>query len=59
MDNKDLNYLENLEYLQSTIRAFKKSYLPSYNDLADYNTNAQSYYDYLAKFNKVLSIIVD
>ena len=59
MDNKDLNYLENLEYLQSTIRAFKKSYLPSYNDLTDYNTNAQSYYDYLAKFNKVLSIIVD
>lgn len=59
MDNKDLNYLENLEYLQSTIRAFKKSYLPSYNDLADYNTNSQSYYDYLAKFNKVLSIIVD
>ena len=45
--------------LLHNLRSFKKSYLPSYNDLADYNTNSQSYYDYLAKFNKILSIMIE
>lgn len=30
------------------------SYAPWYDDKADYNTNAQSYYDYLAKINQFL-----
>ena len=56
--NKD-NFQEMFELLNFNLRAFKKSYLPSYNDLADYNTNAQSYYDYLAKFNKLLVLMVE
>lgn len=30
------------------------SYLPLYDDYSDYNTNAKSYYDYLARYNKQL-----
>lgn len=56
--NKD-NFQEMFELLNFNLRAFKKSYLPSYNDLADYNTNSQSYYDYLAKFNKLLVLMVE
>lgn len=39
---------------------FKKplrSYLPWYDDSADYNTNAKSYYDYLARLTKYLGIV--
>lgn len=32
------------------------SYLPFYDEYADYNTNAKSYYDYLARFNKLMSL---
>lgn len=32
----------------------KDSYLPWYDEFADYNTNAKSYYDYLARYNKIL-----
>jgi|SRR5699024_10828332 len=41
---------------------YKKSgryHAPFYNDKADYNTNSSSYYDYLARWNHVLSIIED
>lgn len=33
--------------------------LPFYSDEADYNTNAPSYYDYLAKYNGFISSLVD
>lgn len=32
---------------------------PFYDDVADYNTNAKSYYDYLARFNGFLHDMVD
>lgn len=32
----------------------KDSYLPFYDEYADFNTNAKSYYDYLARYNKIL-----
>jgi hypothetical protein len=32
---------------------------PFYDDIADYNTNAKSYYDYLARFNGFLHDLVD
>lgn len=36
-----------------------RDYKPWYDDKADYNTNAQSYYDYLARFNRFLHDIVE
>lgn len=36
-----------------------ESYEPWYDDKADYNTNAKSYYDYLARFNAFLREVVD
>lgn len=33
--------------------------LPFYTDEADYNTNAKSYYDYLARFNNYLGLLSD
>lgn len=33
------------------------SYAPWYDDKADYNTNAKSYYDYLARINQYLKIM--
>lgn len=33
--------------------------VPFYSDNADYNTNAPSYYDYLARFNELLNAIID
>lgn len=35
------------------------SYEPWYNDKANYNTNAKTYYDYLGRFNGFLKDIVD
>lgn len=56
----EINFYDDdfLKDLYPNIRAFKKSYLPVYNDLVDYNTNAQSYYDYLANLIPVIDIII-
>lgn len=32
----------------------KEFYIPFYDDRADYNTNAKSYYDFLARYNMIL-----
>lgn len=37
----------------------KRRNIPIYNDKADYDTNAQSYYDYLARVNEYLGILTD
>lgn len=42
-------------YLSSPI----VNYEPWYNDKADYNTNAKSYYDYLARWNRYISLMTD
>lgn len=39
---------------QNFVTMPKRPYLPIYNEKADYNTNAQSYYDYLARINRYL-----
>lgn len=36
----------------------KKTYVPWYEDTSDYNTNAKSYYDYLARFNHLVGVMV-
>lgn len=38
---------------------YRPSYMPFYDEHADYNTNAKSYYDYLARFNAFLSSLTD
>lgn len=45
----------------SKLREYKKGvkYTPFYSDEADYNTNAPSYYDYLARYNGFISSLVD
>lgn len=35
------------------------SYLPWYDEYSDYNTNAKSYYDYLARYNRILKVLTD
>lgn len=35
------------------------NYTPFYSDKADYNTNAKSYYDYLARYNGFMSELID
>ena len=47
------NYLKGLPF------SYRHSYFPWYDDTADYNTNAKSYYDYLARNNKILSVLTD
>lgn len=37
----------------------RKSYEPWYDDTADYNTNAKSYYDYLSRLNAFLHAMTD
>lgn len=37
----------------------RSKYEPWYNDKSDYNTNAKSYYDYLARFNKLLKTMTN
>ena len=59
MNDRDLIAEDYFNELHQSIRSFKKSYLPSFNDLADYNTNASSYYDFLNNFIKVLDIMID
>lgn len=45
----------------SKLKEYKKgvSYTPFYSDNADYNTNAPSYYEYLARYNGFISSLVD
>ena len=38
---------------------FRDSYSPWYDDKTDYNTNAKSYYDYLARYNKFIISLMD
>lgn len=40
-------------------RFSERRYEPWYSNDADYNTNAKSYYDFLARFGKILEIIQD
>lgn len=49
------------DYFNKYRGGFKKRsyYEPFYNDDKDYNTNAPSYYDYLAKFNRLLKVMTD
>lgn len=35
------------------------NYTPFYSDKSDYNTNAKSYYDYLARYNGFMSELID
>ncbi|MDN6612548.1 MAG: right-handed parallel beta-helix repeat-containing protein [Staphylococcus equorum] len=37
----------------------RKFYDPWYNDKTDYNTNAPSYYDYLARMHKLIHLLAD
>lgn len=52
-----LRYEEEPSYPASRNR--REHYEPWYDDRADYNTNSLSYYDYLARFNKLQKVIVD
>lgn len=45
------------EYLQQNQVRQDREYKPFYSDSADYNTNAPSYYDYLARNNKLIEIL--
>ena len=45
------------EYLQQNQVRQGREYKPFYSDSADYNTNAPSYYDYLARNNKLIEIL--
>lgn len=61
MDNKE-NAIDHLSYPQQFIgegyggELYRK---PFYNNNSDYNTNAKSYYDYLAQYNGFLNAMVD
>lgn len=46
-------------YFRPVSRNFRGHYQPWYDDKADYNTNAKSYYDYLARFNYFLHVTTD
>lgn len=35
----------------------RNSYLPFFDESADYNTNSKSYYDYLARINRILEVM--
>ncbi|MDN6146918.1 MAG: hypothetical protein L0J02_12135, partial [Tetragenococcus koreensis] len=37
----------------------REFYEPWYNDKTDYNTNAPSYYDYLARMHKLIHLLAD
>lgn len=45
------------EYLQQNQVRQDREYKPFYSDSADYNTNAKSYYDDLARKNKLIEIL--
>lgn len=46
-------------YLRMPYHHIRQQYDPLYDDDADYNTNAKSYYDYLSRFNKHIRAITD
>lgn len=49
--------LGNIESFLNNIYKGKKEYTPFYSDKADYNTNAPSYYDDLARKSKLIEIL--
>lgn len=56
MDNNQfppLNHFIDTGYMNKLYRQ------PFYNNFSDYNTNADSYYDYLARYNGFLSSLID
>lgn len=50
MNNEKIN----IDDMLPIIGGYQKSYLPFYNTRLDYNTNASSYFDYLAQYNNIL-----
>lgn len=46
-------------FLRMPYHHIRQAYDPLYDDDADYNTNAKSYYDYLARFNKHMKLMTD
>lgn len=56
MNNKD-HLREYFENVSKFPKRYRFSYFPWYDDLSDYNTNAKSYYDYLARNNRILEAL--
>lgn len=54
---KDNDYKKNKYFFRFPVM-FRDvdSYLPWYDEYSDYNTNAKSYYDYLARWNKAMAV---
>lgn len=59
MANRRDEQTPNFNYYTGQYNQNMLSFRPFYDDIADYNTNAKSYYDYLARFNGFLSTFVD
>lgn len=60
MTNNQINFDENKPYIAPhNIFTLEGHWQPWYDDRRDYNTNAPSYYDYLANFNHLIKSIVD
>ena len=55
MQNKKIE----IDDMLPIIGGYQKSYLPYYNTRVDYNTNASSYFDYLAQYNNILREIAN
>lgn len=53
-DEEKRNWFKNTPFFSK-----RKTYEPWYDDEQDFNTNAKSYYDYLARFNHLISTIID
>lgn len=51
--------IPNFNYYKGEYHQRALTFKPFYDDTSDYNTNAKSYYDYLARFNGFLSTLVD
>ena len=51
--------IPNFDYYKGQQHQRGLTFKPFYDDTSDYNTNAKSYYDYLARFNGFLSTLVD
>ena len=51
--------IPNFDYYKGEYHQRALTFKPFYDDTSDYNTNAKSYYDYLARFNGFLSTLVD
>lgn len=59
-NNNKIEFDENKHYIAPhNIFSLEGHWQPWYDDRRDYNTNAPSYYDYLANFNHLIKSIVD